>query len=135
MAAGWSVGPGEAAAGDGDPALADAVCVPAHELRRHRVEDLVCQDNTTEARRQLFEPVHAGQQVWRPAANGVALTATQLARQLENRVTFGQPALPFQFEQEVAGQLAAAAADLDQLRRTTRLQLLQLGGQRLGERR
>jgi len=48
------------------------------------------------------------------------LARAQFTGQFENAVAFRQPVAPVEFEQQVGGELSAAGADLDDLRRAER---------------
>jgi hypothetical protein len=104
-------------------------------MHRHHVEHLVGHHRAGEALRQRVQPLHARRQVGRLRGEGIELALAQLARELEDAVTLGQAVAALELEQQVGGEQAGARTDLDQRGRAGAHHLLDLGGERLAEKR
>ena len=104
-------------------------------MHRHHVEHLVGHHRAGKALGQRIQPLHAGGQVRRLVGQGVELALAQLAGELEDAVALRYAAAAFELEQQVGGEQAGAGADLDHPGRARAHHLLDLGGQRLAEKR
>src|SRR5215831_16875703 len=125
--------PVEALAAHPDPAFLDPSAVDAHDVNRHRIQDLVADHDAGEGGRQAVQPRHALEQVRHPRGERVAAALAQVGRELEDQVAVRRRLVAVELLEKRCRERTASCADLEDLVESRAQDLPHLARERLTE--